>query len=155
MCKTMRKKSNDLDGQIQICFTFMQKMEQLVAEYARKKGLTYTGLMVLRIIYGENCCTQKQISDMTSYPKQTVNMIIRGFLEKEWVELKESKEDRRIKMVRLTPEGMAFATKTIEPFLTCVRRVFGAVDAEDRMGMAKALAAFDDAFSTEIKGLLS
>lgn len=155
MCKTMRKKSNDLDGQIQICFTFMQKMEQLVAEYARKKGLTYTGLMVLRIIYGEKCCTQKQISDMTSYPKQTVNMIIRGFLEKEWVELKESKEDRRIKMVRLTPEGMAFATKTIEPFLTCVRRVFGAVDAEDRMGMAKALAAFDDAFSTEIKGLLS
>lgn len=155
VCKTMRKSGSVLDGQIEICFSLMLKMEQFFAEYARKKSLTYTGLMVLRIIYEEKSCTQKHISDMTGYPKQTVNMIIRGFQEKEWVELKESSEDRRIKIVSLTPEGMAFATKTIEPFRACAEKAFKVIDAKDRMGMAKALSAFDDAFSIEIKGLLS
>ena len=155
VCKTMRKSGSELNGQIEICFSLMQKMEQFFAEYARKKGLSYTSLMVLRIIYEEKNCTQKQISDMTGYPKQTVNMIIRGFQGKEWVELKESSEDRRIKMVRLTPEGMAFATKTIEPFQACVRKVFGLIDVKDRVAMTKALSAFVDEFSIEIRGLLS
>ena len=50
-----------------------QNMDDIYEAYAKSKGLTYLSLMVLEEIceLGDGC-TQKQISDDTHYPKQSI-----------------------------------------------------------------------------------
>ena len=75
-----------------------QNMDNAYEDYARSKGLTYLSLMVLEEIYelGDGC-TQKQIADDTHYPKQSVNLVVKAFLEDGVVELKELPENRKNK----------------------------------------------------------
>lgn len=53
---------------------------------------------VLDVIYDfpENC-TQKFICEKPNFPKQSVNMIIKSFLEQGYLELNEIPSDRRNK----------------------------------------------------------
>jgi len=150
----MKENIDETDEQMGVCIELMLKMDRLYGEYARKKGLTCMSLLVLETIYGTDGCTQKRICEETNYPKQTVNMIIRSFQEKGWVELETLTEDRRNKAVVLTDDGRSFATDVIEPFRRCVRDSFERIDREDRARIAKALAEFDESFSAEARNLL-
>ena len=59
-----------------------QNTDRAYEAYTRSRGLTYLSLMVLEEIYelGDGC-TQKQISDDTHSPKQSVNLVIKAFLK--------------------------------------------------------------------------
>ena len=104
-----------------------QSVDRLYGEYARSKGLTFMSFNILDIIcHNEGSCTQKRICEETQYPKQSVNLIIKGFLEKGYVELKELPADRRNKLIRLTPEGLSYAEEILGP----VRNAEHAADAE-------------------------
>ena len=72
-----------------------QSMDKAYEDYARSKGLNYLSLMVLEEIYelGDGC-TQKQIADDTHYPKQSINLAVKAFLEDGIVEMKELPENR-------------------------------------------------------------
>ena len=59
-------------------------------------------------------CTQKSISQMWFIPKQTVNTILKEFSANGYIELLTDKEDKRNKLVILTPEGNAYAGKIVE-----------------------------------------
>ncbi len=57
-----------------------QDMDRAYEAYAKAKGLNYLSLMVLEEIYelGENCM-QKQISEDTHYPKQSIHLVVKSF----------------------------------------------------------------------------
>ena len=59
-----------------------EDMDQAYEDYAKSKGMNYLSLVVLEEIYesGEGC-TQKRISDETRYPKQSVNLTVKSFLD--------------------------------------------------------------------------
>ena len=79
-------------------------------EYAKSVGLTYASLEVLGIIWEENNCTQKTITQKTCLPKQTVNAIIKIFNNNEIIErLVESSSDKRNKIIVLTEKGKKYA----------------------------------------------
>ncbi|MBO5073654.1 MAG: MarR family transcriptional regulator [Eubacterium sp.] len=62
--------------------------------------------MVLSAIHeGGNDCTQRKISQRWMIPKQTINMILKEFERKGLVELLPMQEDKRNKLIRLTPAG--------------------------------------------------
>lgn len=104
-----------------------QAVDRLYGDYARAKGLTFMSFNVLDIIcHNEGACTQKRICEETQYPKQSVNLIIKGFLDRGYVELRELPADRRNKLIRLTPAGLAWAEEVLGP----VRRAERAADAE-------------------------
>jgi len=150
----MKGNSDEIDEQMGACIALMLNMDRLYGEYARKKGLTYMSLLLLETIYGAERCTQKRISEETNYPKQTVNMIIRSFQEKGWVDLVTLPEDRRNKAVVLTDEGRSFATDVIEPFRRCVRDSFERIGREDRERIARSLTEFNESFSAKARDLL-
>lgn len=80
---------------------------------AASVGLTYQGLNVLNAIYETaEDCTQKNICAQTHLPKQSVNVIIRSFLDQGYAELKEQSRDRRNKIIRFTASGQDFATRS-------------------------------------------
>lgn len=95
-----------------------QHMDNAYEAYAKSKGLTYCSLMVLEEIYelGDGC-TQKQISDDTHYPKQSINLVIKSFLKDGLVELKELPENRKNKGITLTEKGHQLCNVVVVPLL--------------------------------------
>ena len=93
-----------------------QNIDDAYEAYAKSKGLTYLSLMVLEEIYtlGDGC-TQKQISERTHYPKQSVNLVVKGFLEEGLVSLRELPENRKNKGIYLTEAGLSRCQSVIAP----------------------------------------
>lgn len=149
----MSSKQSSLEREIQTYFQIMQSMDALYEEYARKNGLTYMSLYVLETIYEQKGCTQKRISEITLYPKQTVNMVIRSFLEKGWVVLEQIEDDRRNKQVMLTEAGQQFARQVIDPYWDAGSCAISEMKAEERRIMIQALEAFEQAFAKKVKQL--
>lgn len=142
-----------IEPEIQAYFQSMQAMDQLYEEYAHKHGLTFMSLYILETIYTQKGCTQKQISQITMYPKQTVNMVVRSFLQRGWVLLEQDGDDRRSKCVRLTEEGQAFAIEVIEALWNAGRRAFSELTAEERNIMLRAVGAFSKSFVEKVRKL--
>ena len=75
---------------------------------------------------------------MWSIPKQTVNTILKEFSSNGYIELLADKEDKRNKLIILTPEGNAYAGKIVEALHK--RELF----AIDRMGLENIIRMNDD-----------
>lgn len=147
----MRRESSEQE--LQSCLQVIQTMDTMYEEYARRNGLTYMSLYILETIYERSGCTQKEISEVTLYPKQSVNMVIRSFLERDWVELRQDESDRRSKCIRLTERGQAFARRVIEPYWAAAGDAFGGLEDEARTVMVHTLGAFSSALAEKVRGL--
>lgn len=104
-------------GQVAEYYALWNSVTITYDEYAKSLDLPYSGLRVLCCIYSirENReeCTQRAISNMTLFPKQTVNVIVTGFLRQGLIELAETASDRRVKEIRLTDAGEKYAESII------------------------------------------
>ena len=119
-------------------------------EFAKQMGLTLTTLKVLTILYRENSCTQKYITQMTYLPKQTVNAIIKGFLKQGYIEeLIEVNSDKRNKDISLTEAGKAYATTIIEKAKEAEFRALGAIGEERVLALIEALNLYKENLSIE------
>lgn len=147
----MKNTGITLENEIQTCFQIMQSMDNLYEDYARKNGLTYMSLYILETIYEQKTCTQKQISEITLYPKQTVHMVIRSFLENGWVTLEPATNDRRNKQIKLTELGEIFSKQVIDPYWNAGIFAFSKMTAEERSTMLRTLQTFTHAFAKEVK----
>ena len=77
---------------------------------AKARGLSLNELTVLEVLYeSTGDCTQKKICEKWLLPKQTVNMILKGFVEKGYVALRPMERDKRSKALCLTAAGRAYA----------------------------------------------
>lgn len=86
--------------------------------YAKKYGLGYKNLFVLRILYvATDGCTQMDICRFSLISKQTVSAIVKGYLSKGFVCMEEIPSDRRNKLVKLTDEGRKYADEIIPTIL--------------------------------------
>ncbi len=74
-------------------------------DYARRSGLTCTQTYVIEMLARVPDCTQKNICECTSLPKQNVNALIKKFVEDGIVELAPNEADRRNKTIHLTEKG--------------------------------------------------
>lgn len=101
--------NTNIRGQISQYCSLLHEWNASYEEYAKSRGLSYTGLSVLSSIYSKPDCTQKEIAEDCFLPKQTVNAVITSFWKKGWVKLTELPEDRRNKTVSFTEEGMVKA----------------------------------------------
>lgn len=106
---------------------------------AKEQGLSSSSALILYSLYeAKEKCTQKSISQMWSIPKQTVNTILKDFSANGYIELSTDKEDKRNKLIMLTPEGKAYAGKIVEALHK--RELF----AIDRMGLENITRMNDD-----------
>lgn len=122
-------------------FQAMQTMDNLYEEYAESHGMTFMSFYILETLCEHKKCTQKEISDITHYPKQTVNMIIRGFLEKRWVTLETDSFDKRRKLVILTESGENHAKQIVDPFYSVAEESFSELAPSECAVMVEAFLA--------------
>lgn len=86
--------------------------------YAKRFGIPVKSLFVLNALYyTPEGCNQMEICLKAYSSKQTVSAIVKGYLERGYVELTELPTDRRNKLVRLTEAGRQYA-EAIVPSLT-------------------------------------
>ena len=107
-------------------------------DWAKKYGLSYYELLVLLSLReGKEPCTQKQICEQWTLPKQTVHSILRNFLEREWVTFHVLENDKRNKGVSFTRSGSAFAGEVIDKLQSLECRVW------ERLGNEKSNALLE------------
>lgn len=104
---------NSIEHEIKEYCTVLQEWSICYEEYAKSVGLSYTSLLILNMIYDYKNCTQKQICEKCFIPKQSVNTFITDLYKKNYIELKETPEDRRSKTIKFTSEGKKYADKII------------------------------------------
>ncbi|MBP3704340.1 MAG: winged helix-turn-helix transcriptional regulator [Clostridia bacterium] len=111
----------------------MQGIEKIYEDYARSVGLTYMSLTVLEIIYyAEEPCTQKMICAQCHYNKQIVNAIVKGFLDKGYLQMSELASDRRNKQLMLTESGREYAGKILLPLWEIEQEALSVLSEDER-----------------------
>lgn len=119
-----------------LLFNSWHAVDELYVKYAKSVGLTYLGLVILDTIYNmPNNCTQKAICEKTDLPKQSVNAIIRSFLNEGYIELKEIDTDRRNKEIRLSKSGKEYGDKVIGKLVEVERKLVESLAYEERQSM--------------------
>ena len=125
--------------QLQRFYALWREENAMYDNWAREQGLSSNSALILYSLYeAKESYTQKSISQMWSIPKQTVNTILKEFAENGYIELLTDKEDKRNKLITLTPEGNAYAGKIVEALH---RRELYAID---RMGLENITRMNDD-----------
>lgn len=106
--------NTDFMEQLNRYYSVWQEYNYVYEEWAKAHGMSVNSLLVLSAIHeGGNDCTQRKISQRWMIPKQTINMILKEFERKGLVELLPMQEDKRNKLIRLTPAGDEYADDII------------------------------------------
>ena len=131
-----------------------QNMDAAYEKYAKSKGLTYLSLMVLEEIYelGDGC-TQKQISDDTHYPKQSINLVVKSFLDDGYIELKELPENRKNKGIALTDKGRHFCDDVIVPLLWQEEQAIVEIGEAESRELTRLLELYGKAYCEKLTKL--
>lgn len=119
-------------------------------DYAKSVGLTYASLEVLGIIWYKKCClqeevTQKTVTQKAYLPKQTVNAIIKAFIEHGLIEpLVESDLDKRNKVIEFTENGKKFADKIITKMKEAEYNALDSLGEQKRSKLIEIIAQYLD-----------
>ena len=133
----------------------MQAIDHGYEEYAKATGMTYMSMTVLKEIYEHtDGCTQKQICEVTHYPKQSVNLIVKSFWESGYVELKENPTDRRNKTIVFTAKGREYADRVVGALWQVDKEVMGQFTAEEQAELLRMLNLYEKGFCEKIQGLI-
>ena len=132
-----------------------QNMDNVYEAYAKSKGLTYLSLMVLDEIYAlGDGCTQKQISEDTHYPKQSINLVVKAFLEDGIVELRELPENRKNKGISLTDKGRQLCEDVIVPLLRQEEAAMREMGEKESAELLRLVELYGNAYCGLIKKIL-
>ncbi|WP_296919753.1 MarR family winged helix-turn-helix transcriptional regulator [Megasphaera sp.] len=83
--------------------------------YARKRGLQSKSMLILMwIYYNPEGIPQNEIAQKTYSTKQVVNATIKSFKEKGYLRFEENPSDKRIKRIKLTEAGRAYAASVLD-----------------------------------------
>lgn len=114
--------------------------------YARKHNLTARELFVLDIIWfaPDCCCFQSEICERMSATKQTINAIIKKFMNMGYITLEISQNDRRNKLVKFTNSGLEYVKKIIPPAADAEINAMGELNDNDIKELVRLTTIFSD-----------
>ena len=93
---------------------FRDEQFAMYDEYAKRHGMMMKTLLVVNVLfYAEDGMTQTEICRRTFQSKQTVNLIIKNLLSKDYVTVAEAPENKRNKIVRMTEAGRKDCEKVL------------------------------------------
>ncbi len=143
----MKNDNPDMGKFMDAFFDHMQSMDITYAAYAKHKGLTYMSITTLEYIFNHpEGCTQKEIVEETFFPKQSVSLIIKGFVKQGYVMLMELEHDRRNKQVMLTATGKQFAESVFKPVYESMDSAAEKLSQKERKVILESMRHFDEKF---------
>lgn len=102
-----------------------QEVQRLYYEISKGCGLSETAYWILvDIVVAGGSCPQGSIATCHSLSRQTVSSAMRSLVTRGLVTLERDENNRRSKIVTLTPEGRSFCEKEVAPALKAEQRAF-------------------------------
>ncbi|EOP02006.1 MULTISPECIES: MarR family winged helix-turn-helix transcriptional regulator [Bacillus] len=99
---------------VQSFVTINKEIIKFTHQNASSLGLTIQQMGILNTIYAIPNITLKDISERLSIPKSTVSVNVDDLVNLEFIERKQSDEDRREIKLKVTPKGQETSKKSIE-----------------------------------------
>lgn len=124
--------------------------ESLVKEI----GLSYPEFLILYKLFTESDLTQRNISVQHHIPKQTVNHVIKKFVESGYIVLVHKESNSKEKVIQLTEKGLTLVLQKIEPIIRIeeeVIRRMGFETADQLINITIIYASLFDAIRKEFK----
>ena len=147
------EKSVEISEQLQLYYSLWKESNVIYEECAKSQGLSSNSLLILESFYYDgDQCTQKSISQKWMIPKQTINTILKEFESKGYVELHSLPEDKRNKLIQLTPKGKEFTETIISRLLEKEKYVVEQMGLENIKNMNNNLMLFIKFFREENPG---
>lgn len=94
----------------------------LYLAWAKQKGYSPNEFYVLYYVGMAGECTQKDISEEWSIPKQTISVVCKNLLDKGWLKYSENSKDKREKTLSLTELGESFVLPMVEELTAIEQR---------------------------------
>lgn len=128
-------------------YTVWHAYNYVYSEWAKEHGLSVNGLLFLCAIHDNNgSCTQKMISSQWMIPKQTVNMVLKDFESKGFVEQTPMPEDKRNKLIRFTESGEAYAESIVSELRKAEIYATKKIGVERMRQLSDTLSSFMELF---------
>lgn len=105
-------------------FSEVRKVQGLKNQsFKEMKANGIKSAIFLFLIYEENI-TQSIIVERMAVAKQTINNIIMELCEKDYIERISDKDDKRIKILRLTEKGSLYANDFLKPIINYNEKLY-------------------------------
>lgn len=121
------------------------KINEIYRVWARKHEIQDTTLFTLYVINESSpYCTQNEIRNKLSLPKQTVSLILSA-LEKEGYILRElNSKDRRNKIIKFTDKGSQYAGSILQKLKLAEVEALSNIPQEQRRTMIQSFCLLSD-----------
>ncbi len=116
----------------QLLFDFMLRSKHQWAIVAERNGLSLVQLHAIGMLMSSDAMPMVQLSALLSCDASYVTGIVDRLQEQGIVERRESPNDRRVKMVGLTPKGRALRGKVEKLMLETQARLFERLTADEQ-----------------------
>nr|WP_205395602.1 MarR family winged helix-turn-helix transcriptional regulator [Streptococcus lutetiensis] len=127
-----------------------QEIESVYDNFARMNGLSYTALYTLNAINNIEKCTQKKICAQSFMPKQTINSVVKVFVNKGWVELLPCKTDARERIICFTEKGKEEVLPLLMKIQEAESEAMSSFSEEDQIKLVSMLRAYDMIFKQKM-----
>lgn len=99
----------------------------------------------------ENECTQKKITEMTGAPKQSINNVIKDFMDKGYITLVQNPKDKRCKIIKLTTKGRDLYQATLAKVEAAETKALSNFTEAEINGFIDFAKKYNDLLSKEVK----
>ena len=128
------------------------RLNYIYYEWAIDHGTQDTTLFVLHEIFDlQDQCTQRQVTENTGYPKQTVSFIMRNLEKKGIIYRERSTLDKRNYLVKLTEYGNEFTKKIISEMKNNEIEAYQSMTEEERQIVTSGLKILADSLENSFR----
>lgn len=110
---------------------------------------------VLHALLVSEIHTQKDIMQRYEMPKQTINNVILSLQKQGFIAVSQSPNDKREKIINLTPSGESYAQKIIAKYVAFEKKVYQKLGAQKLERLIEIFKDFEVAFSQTLEQEIS
>lgn len=109
----------------------MQALTRYGTAAIEDSGLGNSDFRVLEVLLHKGALPVNTIGPIIGLTPGSMSIAVERLVEKGLVSRAESKEDRRVRIVAITPRGKALIVPAFRKHVTAMRRVFGELSPEE------------------------
>lgn len=145
---------NDIFSQLIEFNQLYKELDRLYHNYAKDCGLSDSILWILYSIYeSKGIYTQKNLCELWSYNKQTVNSALKNLEANGFITLEAIPDNRKNKQIILTDSGNELIEQFIKPLMEAEQNSFRKMDDNERNEFLRVTKKYIDLLQAEISDL--
>lgn len=133
-----------------------KELNQIYRNYGAYCDLPEAAVWILYALRdGKKDFTQKQLSELWLFKKQTINSALKVLLKKNFVRLEFFLENKKNKRIILTSDGEAYIKERLDAIIKAEQRALETLDENEFKQLFTTLKKYSSFLDDEIKKLMN